>query len=185
MSRSAALAHFDQIYAEHAVALHAYFVARTSDAELARDLVQEAFVRLWRAIGEVGELEPNRQRAWLFTVGRNLVVDEYRARASRASREDALAALQSPEQAVAPAADADLAPHETVRELDAAIGRLPESWREVLVLQALGERNSTEIGEILGRPAATVRYQLAQARRQLAADLHLQSATANRTEDRA
>jgi RNA polymerase sigma-70 factor (ECF subfamily) len=55
--------------------------------------------------------------------------------------------------------------------MDAAIGRLPEDLRTVLVLQVLGDRTSAEIGELLGRPAGTVRYQLALARRHLADEL--------------
>ena len=41
------------------------------------------------------------------------------------------------------------------------------------VMRVLDERTSTEIGELLGRPAGTVRYQLTQARRRLAVDLQL------------
>jgi RNA polymerase sigma-70 factor (ECF subfamily) len=171
--RSTALERFDELYTRYARTLHDYFVGRTSDAELARDLVQETCVRLWRAIDEVGELAEERQRAWLFTVARNMLVDEYRARASRAARQDAVAVLQRAEPSHVPALDADLGSAESVRDVDAAIARLPEPLREVLVLQVLGERNSTEIGEILGRPAGTVRYQLAQARRLLAHELRL------------
>jgi RNA polymerase sigma-70 factor (ECF subfamily) len=50
---------------------------------------------------------------------------------------------------------------------------LPEALREVLVLHVLGDRNSTEIGAALGRPAGTVRYQLAEARRLLARALDI------------
>jgi RNA polymerase sigma-70 factor (ECF subfamily) len=168
--RSVALRHFDAIYAEHARSLHAYFVGRTADVELARDLVQETCVRLWRAIDEVAELGVERQRAWLFTVARHLVVDEYRARASADVREARAAAAT---ETVAPPADADVGADESAREMDLAIARLPESLREVLVLSVLGERNSTEIGAILGRPPGTVRYQLTQARRLLAIELGL------------
>jgi DNA-directed RNA polymerase specialized sigma24 family protein len=41
------------------------------------------------------------------------------------------------------------------------------------VLQVLGNRTSAEIGELLGRPAGTVRYQIAQARRRLADELQV------------
>jgi len=57
--------------------------------------------------------------------------------------------------------------------VDRAIRRLPEHLRTVLVLQVLGERTSAEIGEMLDRPAGTVRYQLSQARKRLAEELRL------------
>ena len=172
--RSDRLQLFDRLYATHATALHDYLLGRTSDAEVARDLLQETCVRLWRRIAEVGELAPDRQRAWLFTVARNLVVDLYR---SRASAEAANAALGQRAIAtgagVVAAAETDAMAREDRDLLDAAIARLPQALRTVLVLQVLGDRTSAEIGELLGRPAGTVRYQIAQARRQLAAELGL------------
>jgi RNA polymerase sigma-70 factor (ECF subfamily) len=172
--RSDRLQLFDRLYATHATALHDYLLGRTSDAEVARDLLQETCVRLWRRIAEVGELAPDRQRAWLFTVARNLVVDLYRSRASAEAANAALGqrAIAAGAGAVA-AAETDAMAREDRDLLDAAIARLPQALRTVLVLQVLGDRTSAEIGELLGRPAGTVRYQIAQARRQLAAELGL------------
>jgi len=82
--------------------------------------------------------------------------------------------LRTQEQVV-PAAEADVIGRNELEVLDAAIARLPEALRTVLVLQVLGDRTSAEIGELLGRPAGTVRYQLAQARRRLAEELRLMS----------
>jgi RNA polymerase sigma-70 factor (ECF subfamily) len=165
---------FDALYAAHARTLHDYFLGRTSDAELARDLLQEACIRLWRSLDSVGAQPPERQRAWLFTVARNLVVDFYRSRATADQTRDAIATqARAMEPTVAPGADADLFAQEGLRAMDAAIGRLPDDLRTVLVLQVLGDRTSSEIGELLGRPAGTVRYQLALARRQLAEELKL------------
>ena len=172
--RSDRLRLFDRLYATHATALHDYLLGRTGDAEVARDLLQETCVRLWRSIAEVRDLAPDRQRAWLFTVARNLVVDVYRARASAEAANAALGqrAITAGAGVVA-AAETDALAREDLDLLDAAIARLPRALRTVLVLQVLGDRTSAEIGELLGRPAGTVRYQLAQARRQLAAELGL------------
>src|ERR687886_504401 len=143
---------FDRLYAGHASALHAYLLGRTSDAEVARDLLQETCVRLWRRIAEVGDLAPDRQRAWLFTVARNLVVDLYRSRASAEAANAALGqrAIAAGAGAVA-AAETDAMAREDRDLLDAAIARLPQALRTVLVLQVLGDRTSAEIGELLGR----------------------------------
>jgi RNA polymerase sigma-70 factor (ECF subfamily) len=160
---------FDTLYAAHSRALHDYFLGRTNDPEVARDLVQEACIRLWRSLDSVEALPPERQRAWLFTVARNLVVDTYRSRATASQTHEALAKHVKP--MVAPSADAEFAQSESLRAMDTAIGRLPEDLRTVLVLQVLGDRTSAEIGELLGPPAGTVRYQLSLARRQLAEEL--------------
>ena len=165
---------FDAIYHANAAAVYDYLVGRTSDVEVARDLLQETCIRLWRGVAELGDLTPERQRAWLFTVARNLVVDFYRSRASAAAARDALGQQSlATQDAVVAAAETDVISRSELERVDAAIARLPENLRMVLVLQVLGERTSAEIGDLLGRPAGTVRYQLAQARRRLADELQL------------
>src|SRR6476660_2722026 len=83
---------FDALYDEHRQPLYAYFVGRTSDDELALDLLQEAFTRAWRNLDMLLGLPSARQRAWLFAIGRNLVIDQYRSRAARSAALDALEA---------------------------------------------------------------------------------------------
>src|SRR5215218_10558190 len=80
---------FTRIFDEHRHAVHAYFVGRVGDPELARDLVQETFLRVWRRLSEVGPLPAEQQRAWIFTVAGNLAIDSYRAAATRQAAEAA------------------------------------------------------------------------------------------------
>lgn len=164
---------FDRLYASHAAGLHDYLLGRTSDPEAARDVLQETFIRLWRKLAELRDVGPERQRAWLYTVARNLVVDLYRSRATAAATVRKQFA-DAPRAEVAPAAEAEALARNDVEVLDAAIARLPEDQRTALVLQVLGNRTSTEIGALLGRPPGTVRYQIAQARRSLARELQLE-----------
>jgi RNA polymerase sigma-70 factor (ECF subfamily) len=164
-------ARFDALYAEHRQTLHAYFLGRTGDGELALDLLQEAFTRAWRNLDTLLPLPSARQRAWLFAIGRNLVIDQYRGRVARTVAHDALAAATSPEQHVAESAERAVERECELRLVEAAIERLPEALRTVLVLQVLGEHTSAEIGELLGRPAGTVRYQLSRARKYLAEEI--------------
>jgi RNA polymerase sigma-70 factor (ECF subfamily) len=162
---------FDGLYTAHSQTLHAYLLGRTADPEQALDLLQDVFVRAWRNLATLEDLPLERQRAWLVAVGRNLAVDHYRAQATRQAASDALA--RALDASTAAPAEAEVVEREQLARLDAAIWRLPEDLRIVLVLQVVDGRTSTEIGELLDRPAGTVRYQLAQARRRLARDLGL------------
>jgi RNA polymerase sigma-70 factor, ECF subfamily len=162
---------FDALYEEHRQTLHAFFLGRTSDAELALDLLQEAFVRAWRNLDLLRDLSAPRQRAWLFAVARNLVVDQYRSRAARSAAHDALAATINPSDQVVAGPEITAERDRELRLVDEAIQRLPEELRTVLLLQVVGERTSAEIGELLGRPAGTVRYQISRARTRLADEL--------------
>jgi RNA polymerase sigma-70 factor (ECF subfamily) len=174
---------FDGLYQEHQRTIHAFLLGRTGDPELALDLLQEAFVRAWRNLDLLLTLPPGRQRAWLFSITRTLIVDRFRSRATRASTQHALVAARDPDDAVAESPERIVERGREMRLVDEAIRRLPEALRTVLVLRVLDERTSAEIGELLGRPAGTVRYQLSQARKRLAVELRQLDAAPDATLD--
>jgi RNA polymerase sigma-70 factor (ECF subfamily) len=66
------------LYAEHAAALWSFVVPLVGgDRVRAQDVVQETMLRAWRR-AEVLEQANGSVRPWLFTVARNIVVDEWR-----------------------------------------------------------------------------------------------------------
>lgn len=159
---------FNEIYAEHRNSVHAYFLGRTSDPGQAPDLLQETFLRVWRRLDEVGDLSPDKQRAWIFTVARNLTIDSYRSGATRKATEQA---VRSETRDAAPQVDQPEARAEhadQLRILAAAIGELPEPQRIAITMQASGGLTSAQIGSALGEPAGTIRYRLSEARKVLA-----------------
>src|SRR5205823_9132459 len=81
---------FRRLYEEHRAAVHAYFAGRTADRAAAADLMQEVFVRVWQRLPEVAAKPAEAQRAWIFTVARNLAVDSYRHERTRAGAQAAL-----------------------------------------------------------------------------------------------
>lgn len=171
MKRDDDARNFARIYDEHRNAVHAYFLGRTSDPELAADLMQETFLRAWRRLPELTDLDAGRQRAWIFTVARNLTIDTYRSRVTAKATQAALrhtapAAAPQHEQ---PDSQAELAEH--VAALDKAIAALPDKLRTALTMHAAGGMNSAQIAAALGEPAGTIRYRLSQARQRLAASL--------------
>jgi RNA polymerase sigma-70 factor, ECF subfamily len=168
---------FTRIFEQHRHAVHAYFLGRVANPELAADLLQETFLRVWRRLSEVEALAGDQQRAWIFTVARNLAIDSYRAGASRRAAEAALRQDAATGETTVPGPELDLEYGERLAELDAAIRELPEEQRVILSMATAGGLTSREIGEALGEPAGTVRYRLSQARKQLAAALDLEAAS--------
>jgi RNA polymerase sigma-70 factor (ECF subfamily) len=162
-------AEFRRLYDTHRAAIHAYFLGRTADRAAAADLLQETFLRVWQRLPEVLGKPADGQRAWIFTVARNLSIDAHRAQRTRAGTEQALTLERLP--TAAPPASAEVIAAERVAVLDAAINRLPEAQRTTLVMAAAGGLTSAEIAGALGVPAGTVRYRLSLARRALAATL--------------
>jgi RNA polymerase sigma-70 factor (ECF subfamily) len=69
-----------QLHDEHAAALWGYCVRLTgNDRARAEDVVQETLLRAWRHFSVLDESRGS-VRAWLYTVARNIVIDEWRTR---------------------------------------------------------------------------------------------------------
>ena len=135
--------------------LRRYARALAGDRIAADDLVQDTLERAW------SKLHLYRRgtdlRAWLFTVMHNVYVNQLRALRPAASFDE-----EMPELAL-PARTDTL----ELRDLDAAIRRLPTDQREVLLLVALEEMSYEEAAGTLGIPIGTVMSRLARAREKL------------------
>ncbi|MBV8927629.1 MAG: sigma-70 family RNA polymerase sigma factor [Mycobacteriaceae bacterium] len=66
------------LYDEHAAALWRYALRLTGDQARAEDVVQETLLRAWQH-PEVADDNERSARAWLFTVARNMIIDERRS----------------------------------------------------------------------------------------------------------
>jgi RNA polymerase sigma-70 factor, ECF subfamily len=162
---------FTELFEQHREGVHAFLLARISDREVARDLLQETFLRLWHRIEEVTELDLGRQRAWIYTVARNLLVDRYRTDATRRATLHAVA--HGSDRAGREQADGSgqLVARDQLAHLRRAIAALPDDQREILSMAVVAEMTSQQIAEALELPAGTVRYKLHRARARLAAEL--------------
>ena len=140
------------------------------DAERAKDLAQEAFVRALRH-------EPKRPRAWLFQVAANLARDEARTVLRRKKHLVLLKSeLESRETSVKDPA-AELAERERWGEVKEALDALSENDREALLLWDAGQ-SYTEIARQLGLAVGAVGTTLARARLRLA-EAYRERETAN------
>jgi RNA polymerase sigma-70 factor, ECF subfamily len=66
------------LYDEHAAVLWRYAMRLTGDASRAEDVVQETLLRAWQHPEVIDDTERSA-RAWLFTVARNMIIDERRS----------------------------------------------------------------------------------------------------------
>jgi RNA polymerase sigma-70 factor, ECF subfamily len=174
-------AEFRKLYEAYRAAVHAYFVGRTGDRWLAADLMQEVFMRVWQRLPELVGRSADGQRAWIFTVARNLAVDTYRHERTRAGAE---AARGHEPAEVPPPASAPVIAAERVAVVGEAIRQLPEDQRVAVTMAAAGRLTSAQIATALAVPAGTVRYRLSLARRTLGAALAAYDQPAGTAEER-
>jgi RNA polymerase sigma-70 factor, ECF subfamily len=138
------------LHREHAPALWGYVVRLTGDRARAEDVVQETMLRAWRH--GLTDGDGGSARAWLFTVARNLVVDE--ARSARARHESATDTL--PDRGEPDRTDALF---DAMLVTDALLA-LGSDHRAVVVLAYYRRLTVAEIADELGIPSGTVKSRL-------------------------
>jgi RNA polymerase sigma-70 factor (ECF subfamily) len=152
----------------------AYNLARwlAADAATAEDVVQETFLRAFRAFPGYQGGSP---RAWLFAILRNCWRDRAggdhergRVILNHASLTEAQAAGIEAIPDEAETAEDALIRTEESEALRATIAAIPEPFREALVLREMEQMSYREIAAITGVPIGTVMSRLARAREMLA-----------------
>lgn len=131
------------------------------DEELARDLAQETF---WKVYTRLDRFDTSRRFGpWLFRVGVNLGLDQLRRREGPATT--SIDRSQTEARRVIDPADPDpRLREELAQEVRFILDRLPLRYRTILVLRDLEGFSSAEVAAIVGRREATVRWRLAKAR---------------------
>lgn len=130
------------------------------DRELARDLSQETFLRVYERLDQ---FDPSRRFGpWLFRIGVNLALDFMRKRKRRIW--PALFGDSRSEKAPDPAVADPRKALDLEQEVRHVLEEIPEKYRTVLILRDLENFSSSEIAAILHRKEATIRWRLAEAR---------------------
>ena len=140
-----------------------YFLGNPSEAE---DVVQEVLIRLWKSWQD---LDTERVEPWLLRVTRNACYDQLRKRRSASQY-----LVEDPEGDVAnrapsnrPSPEAKAEAGDFRRHLLAALRRLDEPMRSILILREIQGLKYQEIADILEIPLNTVRVYLHRGRQRL------------------
>jgi len=138
---------------------HGLALARNRSAM--EDLVQDTVVR---ALAAQDSFQPGTNfAAWMHKILRNEFISGIRKRRNTVPLDDVVAGRL----AVAESHDDRL----VLRELVAAMDRLPAAQREALLLSTLSELNHDQIADVMGCRSGTVKSRISRARRQLQIDL--------------
>lgn len=153
----------------HLPAVTRFAVSLTRDESDAEDLVQETYLRAFRAWSQ---FQPGTEcPAWLFTICRHTHIRTSKREQKVEAYEDAeLEALGA--AAVHAAAQSDgledvFSRTEVMEAIRAAVDALPDPFREVVVLVDLEEQTYEDAARVLEIPKGTVRSRLFRGRRLL------------------
>ncbi|BBK43511.1 DNA-directed RNA polymerase sigma-70 factor [Allostella vacuolata] len=146
------------LFSQHRASLEAFLSRRTGDPEAARDLAQDAFLRLARMPD--GERVEN-PAGLLFTVADRIAIDHGRQAQRRRLRD-----AGPPDEAIpapGPGAEALADRRQTFERLAGAIRALSPKARRIFLLYHVEGRSYREIADALGISPRTVEYHLRQA----------------------
>ncbi len=162
--------HFETLVARYQTRLFRFIARFTNDAEDARDVTQDVFLKVY---GALDTFDPRyRFSTWLFRIAGNAAIDHLRRRRGRTLplelREDEEGEGRSLEpRETRPDPLEDLTSRRRRRAIDEAIAKLPDDYRELISLRHYGELPYEEIAELKRMPLGTVKNKLFRARQAL------------------
>jgi RNA polymerase sigma-70 factor (ECF subfamily) len=166
---------FEEIYERHSREVWALVYARWLNADVALDIMQESFLRLWKQWQEGSEIV--NPRAWILRVARNLAEDHAKSAFRRFGTQ--------PPQTMNGVQGHDAAPldgmaqAETFGQLRKELEQLAPADREILTLRYALDYDTNQIAELLEINPTAVHMRLSRARQRLAERLTAQGVQVN------
>jgi RNA polymerase sigma-70 factor (ECF subfamily) len=164
---------------EYMGSLYSAALRMTRNASDAEDLVQETYLKAYRAFGSFQE--GTNLKAWLYRILTNTFINSYRARRRRPEQTELdevedlylyrrLGGLEA--VSAGRSAEEEVLEHFTESEVKTAVEELPEQFRMAVLLADVEGFSYKEIAEILGVPIGTVMSRLHRGRKALQKALH-------------
>ena len=142
------------------------------DEEHSEDIVQETFIRLYEKKHYYKEIA--KFSTWIYTIARNLANTELRKKSrtkimylSQMSNYKKDYDLKSSD----PELNRNIENEFLMKEIHAAIDKLPENYKSVIILRDIQGLDYEQISNIIGVPLGTVKSRINRARLQLQVDL--------------
>lgn len=140
-------------------------VRNDADAE---DVVQESYLRAWRALGTYRA--ESKLSTWLVRITTNEALGRLRRKSAQVIPLEAAMMSSEPETLAALTEEPERGPEQAVQRsqmrklVEARIDVLPEAFRTVFMLRAIEEMSVEEVAQALEIPEATVRSRFSRAR---------------------
>jgi RNA polymerase sigma-70 factor (ECF subfamily) len=145
---------FATLYDRHGRAAYSLSYRMMGEKQAAEDLVQDAFLKVWRGAGSY-RTERGSVRTWILSIVHNRGIDQLRSLASRRRTQNKVeASAPKSEPSEAFARTWSNSQREQVRE---ALGTLPPEQLKILELAYFSGYTHVEISELLDLPLGTVK----------------------------
>lgn len=140
---------FGKLYDLHLDAVYRYVYYKVNEASEAEDLTSQVFLKAWEAIPRY-EWRQIPFSHWLMRLARNAVIDHYRTTRTHGELDEDLVSRD-------PDPQGEYLRGERLKGLEAAIRRLPEDQRTVVVLRFIEEMDYAELADLMGKSQGALR----------------------------
>ena len=140
---------FGKLYDVHLDAIYRYVYFKVASHAEAEDLTSQVFLKAWEAMPRY-QLREIPFSHWLMRLAHNVVVDHYRTTRARVELDEKLMSTE-------PDPQDDYIRGERARSLEAAIRRLPDQQRAVIVLRFIENMDYAQVAAILGKSQGALR----------------------------
>jgi RNA polymerase sigma-70 factor (ECF subfamily) len=132
-----------------------YVLYRSGDEDIATDIAQDAFMRIWE---KQMEIDPKRVKGLLFKIAGDLFVSQYRKKQVAANF---LSTFQPNNKSLTPEDEINF--QELKNAYDAALKTMPEKQRTVFLMNRIDELKYKEIADQLGLSVKAIEKRMTQA----------------------
>jgi RNA polymerase sigma-70 factor (ECF subfamily) len=146
---------FEVIFDRHGDVAFSLAYRMCGRRSMAEDVVQDAFLSLWRS-GARYDRGRGSVRSWVLGVVHNRAIDAFRRESVRTSK-DVIDEGITERMPAAERTDLEVERRDEAQQVRAALGGLPEEQRQVIELAYFGGFSHSQIAEMLKLPAGTVK----------------------------
>jgi len=155
---------FENQVHEYQDQVYGFACSMLRDEVIAQDVTQDVFITLWEHRDEV---DYDRALPWLMRVTRNACIDQLRRRQTRQRTMTVDTEGLSRAESQRPLPDTSTEVSDFEDHLDAALDKIDEPYRSVVVLREIQELKYQEIADALDMPLNTVKVYIHRGRKKL------------------
>ena len=156
------VAAFEELIGAYQAKVYSFALAFVQSRDDARDLAQEALIKVYRSIGSFRF--QSSFSTWLYAIVKNVFLDAYKSRASRERSLETPIEHELHHLSEAPHAEDRLLKQDERRSLFQALRRVPVTYRTVVVMFDVQGLSYDEIARALAVPMGTVKSRLKRGR---------------------
>ena len=130
----------EQIWRKYHAALHGFIQSRVSDVDIADDILQDVFLKMYSKIDSLKDA--SKLRSWIYQITRNAIIDYYRANKPHVELSETLIAPEKD--------DTETARQEIEGCMLPLIKNLPDAYREAVMLSEIEGLTQKQVAERQG-----------------------------------